>query len=177
VPDERRRDRGRTTREITSSKLLLPHYDVNVTGIAPGALAGAGHGRRIALPKSIADNPASDRNAGTAQPAITVGLAEKADDDDFVTGAVTVGVIMVGAALIEVTLIPGMIVGAAAVLAPKYLPRIGAGLQPLVKYAIRGAYKFGQKTREVVAEAQEHMNDIVAEVNAEQERAVTTAKV
>jgi hypothetical protein len=128
------------------------------------------------VPKSIADSPAGNRNAGTAQTPVSVPIAAEADDD-FVTSAVTVGVIVVGAALIEVTLIPGMIVGAAAVLAPKYLPKIGAGLQPLVKYAIRGAYKFGQKTREVVAEAQEHVNDIVAEVNAEQEGAVATSKV
>jgi hypothetical protein len=49
---------------------------------------------------------------------------------------------------------------------------LGAGLQPLAKYAVRGAYKLGQKTREVIAEAQEQVNDIVAEVNAEQEAAV-----
>jgi Protein of unknown function (DUF5132) len=129
------------------------------------------------VPKSIADKPAANPNAGTAQTPVSIPIAEKADDDDFVTTAVTVGVIVVGAALIEVALIPGMIVGAAAVLAPKYLPKIGASLQPLVKYAIRGVYKFGQKTREVVAEAQEHVSDIVAEVNAEQEGAVATSKV
>ena len=122
------------------------------------------------MAKSTADSPAGNRNAGKAQ-------RPEADDDDFVTSAVVVGVIVVGAALIEATLIPGMIVGAAAVLAPQYLPKIGAGLQPLVKSAVRGAYKFGQKAREVVAEAQENVNDIVAEVNAEQERAVNPSKV
>jgi hypothetical protein len=129
------------------------------------------------MAKSTADSPTANHNASKAdQTRVSEPIAEEADDGDFVTSAVTVGVILVGAALIEATLIPGMIVGAAAVLAPKFLPRIGAGLQPLAKYAIRGAYKFGQKTREVVAEAQEHMNDIVAEVNAEQERAVTTVE-
>jgi len=129
------------------------------------------------MPKSIADSRAGNRNAGTDQTPVSVPIAEEPNDDDFVTSAVTVGAIMVGAAFIEVTLIPGMIVGAAAVLAPKYLPKIGGGLQPLVKYAIRGAYKLGQKTREVVAEAQEHVNDIVAEVNAEQEGAVAASNV
>jgi hypothetical protein len=121
------------------------------------------------MAKSTADGPAAGRNASGAQTRASEPISEEADDGDFVATAVTVGVIMVGAALIEATLIPGMIVGAAAVLAPKFLPQIGAGLQPVVKSAIRGAYKFGQKTREVVAEAQEHVNDIVAEVNAEQE--------
>ena len=129
------------------------------------------------MPKSIADSPAGIRNAVTAQEPVGAPTADESEEGNFVTSAVTVGVIMVGAALIEATLIPGIIVGAAAVLAPKYLPQIGSGLQPLVKYVIRGAYKVGQKTREVVAEAQEHVNDIVAEVNAEHEAAIATPKV
>ena len=32
---------------------------------------------------------------------------------------------------------------------------------------VRGVYKVGQKTREMVAEAQEQVHDIVAEVHAE----------
>jgi len=35
------------------------------------------------------------------------------------------------------------------------------------KSTVRGAYKFGQKTKEFVAEANEHVQDIVAEVDAE----------
>jgi hypothetical protein len=129
------------------------------------------------MPKSIADSPAGNRNALAAQKPARTPTADEPDEGEFVTTAVTVGAIMVGAALIETALIPGIIVGAAAVLVPKYLPQIGSTLQPLVKYAIRGAYKVGQKTREVVAEAQEHVNDIVAEVNAEQEAAVSTSHV
>jgi|HubBroStandDraft_6_1064221.scaffolds.fasta_scaffold1724024_1 hypothetical protein len=125
------------------------------------------------MAKATGGGAASHLGAGPAQTPVSGPIAEEADD--FVTSAVTVGAVVAGAALFEAALIPGIIVGAAAVLAPKYLPQIGAGLQPLVKYAIRGAYKIGQKTREVVAEAQEHVNDIVAEVNAEQEAAVATS--
>ena len=39
---------------------------------------------------------------------------------DFVTTAATIGVIAAGAALFEVALIPGMVIGGAAVLAPKF---------------------------------------------------------
>jgi hypothetical protein len=127
------------------------------------------------MAKSTAVGPAGNRNSGKAQTSGR-GVINEAEDDDFVASAVTVGVIFVGAALIEAALIPGMIVGAAAVLAPKFLPKIGAGLEPIAKCAVRGAYKFGRKAREVVAEAQEHMNDIVAEVNAEQELAVNATK-
>ena len=80
---------------------------------------------------------------------------------------VAVGVIVVGAALIEAALIPGMIVGAAAVLAPKYVPKMGETLQPMFRSFVRGAYKFGRKAREAAAEAKEQVQDIVAEVHAE----------
>jgi Flp pilus assembly pilin Flp len=88
-------------------------------------------------------------------------------DADTQTKVATVGVIMVGAALIEVGLIPGMIVGVAATMAPKYVPQIGAALKPAYRSIVRGAYKFGRKARAAAAEAQEQVQDIVAEVHAE----------
>jgi hypothetical protein len=87
--------------------------------------------------------------------------------NETVAVAATVGVVAVGAALIEVALIPGIALGVAAVVAPKYLPRIGSSLGPVFRSSVRGAYKFGQKTREMMAEAKEQVNDIVAEVKAE----------
>jgi hypothetical protein len=60
-----------------------------------------------------------------------------------------------------------LILGAAAALAPQYLPRIGSALNPIFRSTVRGAYKLGQKSREALAEAQEHFHDIAAEVNAE----------
>jgi hypothetical protein len=94
------------------------------------------------------------------------------DRDDVVRTAATIGVIGVGAALIEVGLIPGMIIGVAAAYAPKYLPKIGANLQPAFKSAVRGAYRLTRKTREAVAEAKEQVQDIVAEVHAEEASSV-----
>jgi hypothetical protein len=89
------------------------------------------------------------------------------DRDEMLRTVATIGVIGVGAALIEVGLIPGIIIGVAAAYAPKYLPQASSRLQPLFKYAVRGAYKLSRKTREAVAEAQEQVHDIVAEVHAE----------
>ena len=88
--------------------------------------------------------------------------------DDFTVKAATVGVVAVGALLIEATLLPGIAIGVAAVLAPKYLPKVGSRLQPLFASTVRGAYKMGRKARTAVGEAQEHVNDIVAEVQAEE---------
>jgi hypothetical protein len=91
--------------------------------------------------------------------------------NEAVTVAATVGVVALGAALFEVALLPGIALGVAAMLAPRYVPRMGAALTPMFRSSVRGVYKFGQKTREVVAEAKEQVNDIVAEVHAEETEA------
>ncbi len=81
----------------------------------------------------------------------------------------TVAVVAVGAALFETALLPGLALGVAAVAAPKYLPKLSAALNPLFKSTVRGTYKFAQKSKEMFAEAHEQVNDIVAEVKAENE--------
>jgi cytochrome c peroxidase len=43
---------------------------------------------------------------------------------DFATAAATIGVTAAGVALFEVALIPGIAIGAVAVLAPKYVPKL-----------------------------------------------------
>ena len=78
-----------------------------------------------------------------------------------------VAVVAVGAAVFEAALLPGLALGVAAVAAPKYLPKLAGALNPLFKSTVRGTYKFAQKSREMFAEAQEQMHDIVAEVKAE----------
>ncbi len=94
---------------------------------------------------------------------------EPANDapSEAMTTALTVGVVGVGALLFEAALIPGMLLGVACMLAPKYMPKMSKAAVPMLRSTVRGAYKIGQKTREMVAEAQEHVNDIVAEVQAE----------
>ncbi len=74
--------------------------------------------------KSKPAAPASNR-AGSA-----AGAAQ-----DFVAAAATLGVIAAGAALFEVALIPGIVLGGAAMLAPRYVPKVlptlRKSLQPL----------------------------------------------
>jgi len=110
----------------------------------------------------------ADTEKGEAETGSESAGANGFDRDDAVKTAATIGVIGVGAALIEVGLIPGMIIGVAAAYAPKYLPKLGNGLQPAFKSVVRGAYRFSNKTREAMAEAKEHVQDIVAEVHAEE---------
>jgi hypothetical protein len=71
----------------------------------------------------------------------------------------------VGVALISTELIPGMLIGLAAA----FLPGMGPKLRPLLKSTVRAGYSAVQKTRELVAEASEQMQDAVAEARAEHE--------
>jgi hypothetical protein len=108
------------------------------------------------------DSPAAE-GAEHATTAATEGR------DTAIATAATIGVVAVGAIIFEAALIPGLVLGAAAALAPQYLPRIGSALNPVLRSTVRGAYRLGQKSREALAEAQEHFHDIAAEVNAEDE--------
>jgi hypothetical protein len=49
-------------------------------------------------------------------------------------------------------------------------------LQPLFKSTVRGAYQIREKAREMVAEAREQVQDIVAEVDAENDLGATPSK-
>lgn len=91
------------------------------------------------------------------------------DRGDMVATIATVAVVGVGAAVFEAALLPGIVLGVAAVAVPRYLPQIGAGLSPLFRSTVRSAYRMGQKTKEMFAEAQEQVHDIVAEVDAEKD--------
>ena len=96
------------------------------------------------------------------------------DQGEIVATAATIAVVAVGAAVFEAALLPGLALGVVAALAPRVMPNIGAAMAPMFRSTVRGAYRFGQRTREMVAEAQEHVSDIVAETNAEDRSKVTS---
>jgi hypothetical protein len=98
------------------------------------------------------------------------------DPGDLFPAVATVAVVGIGAAVFEAALLPGLILGVAAMCVPRYFPQIGSALQPLFKSTVRGVSQIGQKTREVVAEAHEQIQDMVAEVDAEKDLAPTTSK-
>ena len=97
-------------------------------------------------------------------------------DEELVATAATVAVVGAGVIIFEAALLPGLVLGIATMLVPKYLPKLGGAVSPLLKSTVRGAYRMGQKTREMVAEAQEQVNDIVAEVDAEVDKKTATPK-
>lgn len=92
-------------------------------------------------------------------------------------GVATAAAIVVGAALIEVELIPGLIIGAGAILLGKLFPELGGYVRPAVKSAVRAGFSMSQKAREVMAEASEQVHDLVAEVKHEQGQQPPMTKV
>ena len=82
-------------------------------------------------------------------------------------GLATAAAIGVGAALIEAELVPGIVLGAAAMLLGKVFPQLNEGVRPLMKAAVGAGLAVADKTRTLLAEAGEQMQDVVAEVRAE----------
>jgi hypothetical protein len=118
--------------------------------------------------------PKLDDNGSVANPVehVTTIEAEQIDRDSEnrsgVIGTVaTVAVVGIAAAAFEAALLSGVVLGVAAVWVPQHFPKMGAALNPLFRTTVRSAYKIRQKTREMMAEAYEQVQDIVAEVDAE----------
>ena len=95
--------------------------------------------------------------------------ADQSTADKMSSRIATVAAVAVGVALIEVELIPGMLIGVAAMLAPKFLPGLGKTMRPLMKTAMRAGYAAIEKTKEVLAEASEQFQDVAAEARHEQD--------
>jgi hypothetical protein len=84
-------------------------------------------------------------------------------NDDIVAKAATIAVVGVGVALISTELIPGMLIGVAAA----FLPGIGPKMRPFLKSTVKAGYSAVRKTREMMAEASEQVQDMLAEAKAE----------
>ena len=108
----------------------------------------------------------------------SVEAIDQASDNhsEVVATVATVAVVGIGAAAFEAALLPGIVLGVAAMWLPQYFPKIGEALNPLFRSTVRGVYKIGQKTREMMAEAQEQVHDIVAEVHAESDQQAGASK-
>lgn len=79
-----------------------------------------------------------DDRAGAHDVEDTDGLAHEANGGINKTLA-TVAVAAAGVAIFEMALLPGVVLGVAAMAAPKYLPRLSSALAPIFKSTVRGA--------------------------------------
>jgi hypothetical protein len=125
--------------------------------------------------------PDSDGGPSDATEQGATAAAEPIDsgggDGSAVTATVaTVAVVGIGAAALEAALLPGIVLGVAAMWLPQYFPKMGEAVNPLFRSTVRGAYKLSKKTKEMMAEAHEQVNDIVAEVHAEGDQDRTSSK-
>jgi hypothetical protein len=104
---------------------------------------------------------ASHVQAGAQQMAAETGLDREGPS------LATAALVGVGVAILEPEFIPGMLIGAGALLAPKILPGLGSLLRPMVKGVVKAGYAASMTVREAFAEAGENMQDMVAEARAE----------
>ena len=81
--------------------------------------------------------------------------------------AATVVVVAAGAAVFEAALLPGLALGVAAIVAPKYVSRLAGAIAPVFKSTVRATYRLANKPKQAFAEAQLQINGIIAEMQAE----------
>ena len=80
---------------------------------------------------------------------------------------VTAAVIGAAALLIEIELLPGILIGVGALMLPKLFPGVTDFARPLIKTTIGLGYKAMSKTQQLVAEASDNAQDMLAEIRAE----------
>jgi hypothetical protein len=85
--------------------------------------------------------------------------------------AVTVAAVGIGAATFEAALLPGVLLGVAAM----WLPHdVRQAFSPLVKSTVRGVYRLGERTgdgaKALITDMRQQVREIVAEVDAENSR-------
>ena len=82
----------------------------------------------------------------------------------------------VAVAAIEAELLPGLLIGVGAMLTPKLVPGVGKVMRPLGKVLVRVGYEVAEKAQEIVAEASEQVQDMVAEIKTEKAAGQTGAE-
>jgi Protein of unknown function (DUF5132) len=87
-------------------------------------------------------------------------------EDSSLTSTVVAGVAV---ALLKPELLAGMAIGVAATMGPRLIPVVGSVLRPIFSTVVRAGYATVAAGREVAAEANEQLQDMVAEARADYE--------
>jgi hypothetical protein len=107
---------------------------------------------------------ADDRRARRGRRMVYRGRDEEYGEVDSLLTAVAVG----GAAVaLEAELLPGILIGAGAMLLGRMFPQIGGVVRPVLKTAVRAGYALTDTARGALSEANEQFRDVVAEVEGE----------
>lgn len=114
------------------------------------------------------------RSGGQGRSRARRDLGAQAGHDGLVadvSAVTTATVVGAAAAILEAELLPGILIGAGAMLVGKMFPRVTRGVRPLAKMIVRGGIAMTDKAREAMAETGEQFQDMVAEVRAERDQA------
>jgi hypothetical protein len=95
---------------------------------------------------------------------------EKKDNKEVIATVATIAVVGVGVALVSVELLPAVLLGAAAAI----IPGMGDKWRPWFKKTVKASYSAVRKTREMVAEAGEHIQDAIAEAKTDKVAPIPT---
>jgi len=89
--------------------------------------------------------------------------------DDLLSSALTtIGPVGAGNIIFEAALVPGILLSIAAIAVSGRATEFKSTLFPIVRSTIRSVQTVSQEVREIIAETQEKMDDILAEIEAEQ---------
>ena len=107
---------------------------------------------------AVMQEPKLGGNGSLANPVEHVATTEtehidrdRENSSDVGATLATVAVVGIVAAAFEAALLPGIVLGVAAVWLPQHF--MGPALNPLFRTTVRGAYKIRQKTQEMMADA------------------------
>jgi hypothetical protein len=125
------------------------------------------------IEQPLMSRQAASRRSRAASAMMARGKDVLAGEAGGVAAAVAIGV---AAALIEIEIIPGLIIGAGAILLGKLFPEFGSYVRPAVKNVVRAGFAMNHKARAVMAEASEQVQDMMAEVKHEQTARAQPAK-
>ena len=128
------------------------------------------------MPKAKAEgNGSLETVVEPVESAETEALDEGNDDrGDMVATVATLAVVGVAAAAFEVALLPGIILGVAAVAVAEIFSKDGRSLGPALQVDRTRRLQARPQDAGMMAEAQEQFHDIAAEVHAEKCRAVAS---
>lgn len=95
-------------------------------------------------------------------------VASAGIDEQIAGDLATAAVTGLAVAVLNAELLPGVLIGAGALLARRLLPDAGPALQPLLRTTVKAGYGVFSALQSVLAEAAEQVEDMVAEARVEQ---------
>jgi hypothetical protein len=109
-----------------------------------------------------------NNNSDSAPPLRKPAPIVTSESDLLNAGFATAAFVGLGAVVLRRSnLLPGILLGVGAMMAPRIFPDLEPALRPLIKSVLRAGYTAAGRAKEVVAEAGEQFQDMIAEIRYE----------